>query len=453
MVTFLFLNRREKMYSLLAILSMLKLMKCNIRHTKDKKPIVFVPGITSFIGKELISETPDLGFGMSHIIYKPFIQRLEDMGYKKEENLFISFYDFRKDCRFCAEHYLKKTIDKAKEIGKTDKVDLISYSLGGLVARAYVQGERYKNDVENLIMIATPNAGSVDRYYSWLGGKLLSRRSIHELMIEGYLWMIKKIHGSDQDGIRDYLDGMKDSIPSSDYGGYLYYYNKDGSRQLISYNKMKYKNEFLDQLNKNQNIIKKRGINLTLIGGGGSNTHQYLKIDRGCKNRHKWLDGKVVAVSRSKEGDGVSMLRSVFAIDGDSYVVEATHRDILKKSESIIRKKLGVEEDLYEEHIGSDDYMSVLVKGKGNITIKEITKKGTYILYDGVNKKEDVYIEEYKDIKWIILNRKSNSVLHMEYVQNEDGELEMVVDDCIGERKEIHQRYVFKNSRYRVNLS
>jgi pimeloyl-ACP methyl ester carboxylesterase len=40
------------------------------------------------------------------------------------------------------------------------RYDLVCHSMGGLVAREYVEGERYRGGVERLIMLGTPHAGS-----------------------------------------------------------------------------------------------------------------------------------------------------------------------------------------------------------------------------------------------------------------------------------------------------
>jgi pimeloyl-ACP methyl ester carboxylesterase len=40
------------------------------------------------------------------------------------------------------------------------KIDLVAYSMGGLVARGYVEGDGYAGGVDRLILLATPNHGS-----------------------------------------------------------------------------------------------------------------------------------------------------------------------------------------------------------------------------------------------------------------------------------------------------
>ena len=60
--------------------------------------------------------------------------------------------------------------DHAKELGQIikevkmktgqDKVNIVGHSKGGLDARVYLADNITRNDVANLIMIGTPNAGS-----------------------------------------------------------------------------------------------------------------------------------------------------------------------------------------------------------------------------------------------------------------------------------------------------
>ncbi len=60
---------------------------------------------------------------------------------------------------------LKDTIDNIKLITGSDKVDIVAHSMGGLVTRRYIQ-EYGPYDIDNLILIGTPNNGITDRVYS-----------------------------------------------------------------------------------------------------------------------------------------------------------------------------------------------------------------------------------------------------------------------------------------------
>lgn len=56
-------------------------------------------------------------------------------------------------------------------------VSIIAHSMGGLVARHYVEGVGYRGGVERLIMLGTPNHGS-----TWTGWRLGDRM---ELAVQG----------------------------------------------------------------------------------------------------------------------------------------------------------------------------------------------------------------------------------------------------------------------------
>ncbi|MGD9730863.1 MAG: LamG-like jellyroll fold domain-containing protein [Desulfamplus sp.] len=81
-------------------------------------------------------------------------------------------YDWRMDIRDIVDTYLIPAIDRVKELGYT-KVNIVAHSMGGLVVRSYIQGDKYpqRQDIERFAMVGTPNAGSCNAYYMWEGGE------------------------------------------------------------------------------------------------------------------------------------------------------------------------------------------------------------------------------------------------------------------------------------------
>lgn len=62
-------------------------------------------------------------------------------------------------------NYVPQLMQKIEEVKRqtgAKKVDVVAHSMGGLITRWYIQkmGKSYKNDINQLIMIATPNHGS-----------------------------------------------------------------------------------------------------------------------------------------------------------------------------------------------------------------------------------------------------------------------------------------------------
>jgi len=97
---------------------------------------------------------------------------IKNYQYKEGCTLFDVPYDWRKNINKSAETYLKKWIDHAKKIAGTDKVHIIAHSMGGLLARAYIQNIKSDNDIDiaRLAMVGTPNHGAALAYYLWEGG-------------------------------------------------------------------------------------------------------------------------------------------------------------------------------------------------------------------------------------------------------------------------------------------
>jgi len=62
---------------------------------------------------------------------------------------------------------LKETIEHAKAVSGSSRVSLIAHSMGGLVARTYVESALYSGDVAQVFMLGTPQAG-LDLWHGYL---------------------------------------------------------------------------------------------------------------------------------------------------------------------------------------------------------------------------------------------------------------------------------------------
>ncbi len=79
-------------------------------------------------------------------------------------------WDWRESITTAARVFLKAKIDEVKLRTGYAKVDVVAHSMGGLVTRAYVQSEEYASDIDRVIMVGTPNAGSTNAYFLMEGG-------------------------------------------------------------------------------------------------------------------------------------------------------------------------------------------------------------------------------------------------------------------------------------------
>lgn len=308
----------------------------------QKTPIVFVPGLFGSMSDQIVPGTGDWNFGLAKTAYEPLIAMLEGMGYRMGRELFVAFYDWRQPIAYAAES-LVQTIAWAKQATGSAGVNLICHSMGGLVARAYVQGSSYQGDVAQLIILATPNAGSPVSYCYWAGGKLPSSvsptKNVVELYMTVYLAYLERgLPRNKIEAIHRNFPSLLDLVPARAYGDYLLE-RRDGVDMFISYEFMLVKNRVLDELNNQMGVIPARGIPVTLVAGIGQSTIHYLKTVP-SSSPVKWVDGRVVGAINSKMGDGNVMMESVFALEGEKYVVEANHLDILTKSEALLKYKL-----------------------------------------------------------------------------------------------------------------
>ncbi|MGG4493050.1 esterase/lipase family protein [Brevibacillus reuszeri] len=308
-----------------------------------KTPIVFVPGLFGSMSNQIIPGTGNWNFGFARTAYEPFIRILEQMGYRLNEELFIAFYDWRQPIAYCAEQYLVPIIELAKQKTGCSQVNLICHSMGGLVSRAYVQGDNYQWDVDQLLILATPNAGSPVSYCYWAGGRLprtvSPKKNVVELYMNVYLaYLEKSIPRNKVEAVQKHFPSLIDLVPGYAYGDYLLE-KQDGIEKFVPYNTMVVQNQFLDQLNSTMELIWERSISVTLIAGIGNETIQYLQTVPSLSPK-RWVDGRAVGAINSSFGDGNVMASSVFAMIGEKYVVQAKHLDILYKSESIIRQVL-----------------------------------------------------------------------------------------------------------------
>ena len=104
--------------------------------------------------------------------YGPIIDGLINDGYEKDRNLFVFPYDWRKNNAGSAV-LLESKINEVLLNAQETQVDIVAHSMGGIVSRYYINKLNGKSKVRKLVLIATPNFGSVDAYRMLKLGKSL----------------------------------------------------------------------------------------------------------------------------------------------------------------------------------------------------------------------------------------------------------------------------------------
>lgn len=283
---------------------------------QELESIVIVPGIVGswnwdIMFNKIFSDSWD--FIPKDDTWDKMMLNLENAGYEIDKNLIIAFYDWRKSNIDSANNYLIPAIDKALENSPTGKVNIVAHSMGGLVARAYIQGEGYRGDVNKLIMLGTPNLGSADIYVTWAGGeipegwtdrqKLLARRYIDVL-------------GISNSGVSGDLETVRELIPSIQELLPIYDFLKDSEGNLKSYHDLTdTQNPFLEDLKSSADRLMELG-GIVIIAGTSTPTIETIPVvTKNASDGDKWDDGKPQPIKPAPDSpDGDNRVMSWSAI-------------------------------------------------------------------------------------------------------------------------------------------
>ncbi len=229
-----------------------------------RKPVIVIPGIGgSFLWKGRLLLDPILN------TYDDLWLALQKAGYKENETLFAFPYDWTLNNRENALK-LRKKIQEVKNLTGFGKVDLVAHSMGGLVARYYVENRSYEGDVDKLIMLGTPNGGAtiapllVKRGVFGSGAKKVDWN-----LNVGLNFLIALI--ASQQGYKNVsafaqnISSLRELFPVFDY--------LRNNSVLLLYPEGYERNTFLEALNKNISLDLLSKVNNSLIVGDlGENT-------------------------------------------------------------------------------------------------------------------------------------------------------------------------------------
>ncbi len=153
----------------------------------DKTPVLLLPGIMGSDTKFNLSVYPqipkdspawdseklvlhDPGPANFSVGWENLKDELRSEGYRGGCNIIDVPYDWRLEIPEIRDLYLIPWIEEAKRLTGKDEVDIVAHSMGGLVARSFIQSSKHLNEVRNFVMVGTPNSGSASTYPIWEGG-------------------------------------------------------------------------------------------------------------------------------------------------------------------------------------------------------------------------------------------------------------------------------------------
>lgn len=222
---------------------------------KEPDPVIVIPGI-------LGSQERNGEWVIDPILhtYDDLIATLDTNGFTPDADLFAFPYDWRKSNVETAM-LLKQKIDAVKTICECEKVDLVAHSMGGLVARQYIQSDAYEQDVDQLIFLGTPHLGAPKAYLMWEGGEMGPLFPLENFIIEEFL--SQEAYENGYENMFTYIReapivSVQELLPV-----YSYIFNADLKEYPSGYPE----NPFLENLNANSDALSSSGVEVHNIIG------------------------------------------------------------------------------------------------------------------------------------------------------------------------------------------
>jgi len=257
------------------------------------QPLVLLPGLGASWNHEnmiLRIDKPQSEWFMTPGIkvYDSLIETFKNAGYKTEggdKNLFIFNYNWTKPVESTTEDLKNYIQNVVKPLPET-KIDLVGHSLGGSVARTYIQNN-IDNPVDQLLTLGSPLKGIPSIYYPWEGGNLNKSFSGWQRIGAGLLLHLRKPEFStNMKAIRAVIPSLKDLLPTFNY------LKENFQEKLLA--QMSEKNDWLIGLN---NSLPNHLISISnnLVGILPNSTIRWIHVSHPSWLDHLlglWIDGK-----------------------------------------------------------------------------------------------------------------------------------------------------------------
>ena len=299
------------------------------------QPIVLLPGLGSSWNHEDmildIEKSQSEWYMMPGIkIYDGLIETLKNAGYETEgenKNLFVFNYNWTKPVNSITEDF-KTYIENVVNPLPEEKIDLLGHSLGGLVARNYIQNNQ-ENSVDQLITLGSPLKGVPSVYYLWEGGNLSKFLPTWQRIGIGLLFHLRKPNFStNMEALRTVTPVFNDLLPTFNY------LKQNGDEKELS--QMSEKNDWLINLN-NSPPSYLLSVTNNFLGTFSNSTTRWINVtDPNWLDRLLgfWSDGKPSG-EELDEGDRVVLSESA-SLNGATvtYIENINHQELVTSSTS-----------------------------------------------------------------------------------------------------------------------
>ncbi len=333
-----------------------------------RDPVVVIPGMLGSY-PVLYGQSTDPIWALD-----PLFQRYRDLvASLKKNGLDGDVYEFPYDWRESNElsaKLLEQKIQQIKEERHWPQVDIVAHSMGGLVARQYIESDQYAHDIDQLITLGTPQLGAPEAFVRWDGATILGPGSLL------YRFVFKQ--WAKHEGFADVYDylhekpllSVQELLPVYPYLARL----KEGEYTMTPYGEGYPKNTFLERLNDAERVQRLALVEFTKIVGkladdeGTIGGFRVIDKDTGKYWQHGYPDN-IESLDPSNEargiigsdGDGtvplVSAIASDIASDSTVFLQGVSHNDLPTEGQAIVLETLGMPKPYVEVRMSKIEKM------------------------------------------------------------------------------------------------
>ncbi|MFH1827488.1 MAG: alpha/beta fold hydrolase [bacterium] len=170
--------------------------------------------------------------------YSGIIKTFENIGFKKNEKIFIFAYDWRKSVENLQEDLNNFINKKIYSVNQNPDIFIIGHSFGGLIGRIYLQNNPDK--ISKLLTVGSPHKGTAQVYKALEAGVIEQSNELLTLSQNLIINLNKDLTQSDRDVVTTLFPSLLDIFP-------VYDFLKDSNGLLIDYKNLNIKNTLLNK--------------------------------------------------------------------------------------------------------------------------------------------------------------------------------------------------------------
>jgi pimeloyl-ACP methyl ester carboxylesterase len=334
---------------------------------EEKTPIVVIPGMGASVDYEaLLSGNDGTNWHVPEYVnaYDNLINSLTDQGYEIDKDLHVFAYDWRKPILDNADKLSAYLLSLG--IDSENKAQFVSHSMGGLVARSYL--EKYGNgNISKLITVGTPRQGSTDAYPLWQAGKTFdniwwANAVLSVASLTDRNWSDKPI-----ETLRKNIPSIAQILPTFDHISM--------NNSLVPVDSMKHKNTFLPK----PPIPDGLDNMIDVIYGTDIETKQVIKTEvrtRIDRMWGVWDDGKPIKKNPFVygQGDGTVLAMSAVSNANNLFELSLDHTDLIWNEVGVtkILERLGLEINpslVLDTPDNNSEFVSVALRSPGRLSV------------------------------------------------------------------------------------